>query len=343
MKAVVCERAGGPEALAIRELPIPEARSGWVVIRIKAFGLNRAELFTRQGDSPGVEFPRVLGIECAGEVVDGADTGFVSGQRVVAIMGGMGRQFDGSYAEYTRVPARCVTAIESTLDWPVIGAIPEMFQTAWGSLRAALDVQPGHVLLIRGGTSSIGIASAQIAKRLGVTVASTTRNAARADSLRDLGVDHVVVDSGAIADSVREQFPDGVDAVLELIGTNTLPDSLRCARKRGVVCMTGCLSGHWVWPDFEPFLGLPSTVRLTAYSGARELSRRRRERSGRREDRSRVPPRRDSRRAPVHGSQQGDRQARRRQRVARFGSALLGPSDHHVAVLVAVGIAEPER
>lgn len=256
--------------LSVRELERPEAEPGWVVIRIKAFGLNRAELFTRQGHSPGVEFPRVLGIECAGEVVDSSDTPFEVGQRVVAIMGGMGREFDGSYAEYTRVPERCVTAIDSTLDWAVIGAIPEMFQTSWGSLRAALDVQPGHVLLIRGGTSSIGIASAQIARRLGVTVVATTRNLARGQWLRDLGVDHVVVDAGEIAGVVRERFPDGVDRVLELVGTNTLHDSLRCARERGVVCMTGCLSGHWVWPDFEPFLHLPSTVRLTAYSGGPE-------------------------------------------------------------------------
>ena len=117
MKAIVAEKSGTPDVLKLLELPRPQPQPGWVLIKIKAFGLNRAELFTRQGDSPGVEFPRVLGIECVGMVEDPSDTRFVKGQTVAAIMGGMGRMFDGGYAEYTLVPASSVIAVNTDLDW----------------------------------------------------------------------------------------------------------------------------------------------------------------------------------------------------------------------------------
>ncbi|MCB0036164.1 MAG: alcohol dehydrogenase catalytic domain-containing protein, partial [Anaerolineales bacterium] len=77
MKAIVAEKPGLPEVLQLKEIPQPASKPGWVLIEVKAFGLNRAELFTRQGDSPGVEFPRVLGIECVGLVVEAPDTPFV--------------------------------------------------------------------------------------------------------------------------------------------------------------------------------------------------------------------------------------------------------------------------
>lgn len=182
-------------------------------------------------------------------------------------MGGMGRDFDGGYAEYTCVPERCVFPTKADLEWSTLGAIPEMFQTAWGSLHAALEVQPEQTLLIRGGTSSVGMASTQLAKRLGLTVIATTRNPAKVDALRNNGADHVVIDKGTIVDSVRQLFPKGVDRVLELVGTVTLLDSLKCATPRGIVCMTGILGNEWVMKEFEPFVMIPSTVKLTIYGG----------------------------------------------------------------------------
>lgn len=267
MRAVVATRAGPPEVLALRELPDPEPLEGWVVIRIRAFGLNRAELFTRQGDSPGVTFPRVLGIECAGEVVSAPGSTLRPGQRVVAMMGGMGRSFDGGYAEQTRVPLASVFPLDTDLPWDVLGALPEMFQTVHGSLTTGLDLKAGQSLLIRGGTSSIGITAATLAKERGARVLSTTRSAEKARVLAELGVDEVLVDRGTIAAEVAERVPGGVDAVLELVGTTTLADSLRCARPGGVVCMTGILGGRWTWPDFEPMTHIPNGVRLTSYSG----------------------------------------------------------------------------
>lgn len=273
MRAVVATRPGGPEVLELVERPVPEPAVGEVLIRVRAFGLNRAELFTRQGHSPGVLFPRVLGIECAGEVVAAPGTDLAPGQRVVAMMGGMGRAFDGSYAEYTRVPRSSVLPVSTELGWDVLGALPEMFQTVEGSLTVGLDLRPGHTLLIRGGTSSIGLTAATLAAERGAVVLSTTRSPDKAEQLRAMGINRIVVDNGAIAAAVRELAPGGVDAVLELIGTSTLRDSLRCVRRGGIVCVTGILGGTWVLPAFEPLVDVPTGVRLTAYSGdASEVS-----------------------------------------------------------------------
>ncbi|MEE9276445.1 MAG: zinc-binding alcohol dehydrogenase family protein [bacterium] len=270
MKAVVIEKAGGPEVLQIKDIPRPSPKPGWVLIQVKAFGLNRSEMFTRQGHSPGVEFPRVLGIECVGIVEDGPGTAFRKGQKVGALMGGMGRKFDGGYAEYACAPESIVFPFDSDLDWATLGAMPEMFQTTWGSLHAALDIQPGQTLLIRGATSSIGMTATTLAKSHGLTVIGTTRNPDKIDALKESGVDHAIVDKGAIAHTIRERFPDGVDKVLELVGTVSLLDSLKCARRRGVVCMTGILGNEWVIKEFEPFEMIPPTIGFTVYAGEAE-------------------------------------------------------------------------
>ena len=155
----------------------------------------------------------------------------------------------------------------SSLDWATLGAVPEMLQTAYGSLTIGLDARPGQSLLIRGGTSSVGMATAVLAKRLGMTVLSTTRNPDKSDALDAIGADHVVIDDGRVAERVRRILPDGVDAALELIGTPTLPDTLAATRLHGVVCFTGMLSNQWTVPDFYPIDYIPRGVRLTAYSG----------------------------------------------------------------------------
>jgi NADPH2:quinone reductase len=267
MRAVVLDAPGPPEALTIRDLPRPTPMPGWVLIQVMAFGLNRSELHTRLGLAQGVTFPRVLGIEATGVVAACPGAEFAIGQQVMAMMGGMGRTFDGGYAEYTCVPAAQVIPFSSTLDWSTLGAVPEMLQTAHGSLTVGLDAQPGQSILIRGGTSSVGMATAILAKQHGMTVLATTRNPAKAPALTGVGVDHVLIDDGQVAEKVRAILPDGVDTALELIGTPTLPDTLRSVRVHGVVCFTGMLSNQWTVRDFYPIDYLPRGVRLSAYGG----------------------------------------------------------------------------
>ncbi|MFI9504736.1 zinc-binding dehydrogenase [Nocardia sp. NPDC052566] len=266
MRAAVCVRPGGPEALEIREVPIPAVRDGWSLVRIQGAGLNRSELRTRQGYSPSVTFPRVLGIECVGIVADSTDPGIPEGTTVAAVMGEMGRQFDGGYAEYALLPNALLMPITTTLPWEVLAALPETYLTARGAL-GTLGIGPDAKgrLLIRGGTASVGMAAASIAAGYGVEIAATTRRPDKLGALTAAGVDHAVIDDGAsLAASVHALWPEGPDYVLDLIGADTLVDSLRLVRRGGGVCMAGSLSG-WVIPDFEPIAMIPSGTTLTAF------------------------------------------------------------------------------
>ena len=270
MKAAVVRKPGGPEVLSIEDVPVPNARLGEVLIRVKAFGLNRSELFTRRGQSPGVKFPRILGIEATGLVEDAPGQEFRKGDLVATAMGGMGRHFDGGYAEFTCVPVTQVQRLEARLDWTILGAMPEMMQTAWGALFKSLDLKPGDRLLIRGGTTSVGLAASAIAKRHGALVAATTRRPDRERLLRTNGADQVFIDAGLISRQVKEVFPRGVDKVLELVGATTLDDSLRCVKAHGIVCMTGMVGDKWTIANFNPIDEIPTAVNLTTYSGGAE-------------------------------------------------------------------------
>lgn len=268
MRAIQLCAPGPVENLRLTTLPLPPEREGWVRIRVEAFGVNRSELKLRLGVSVGVTFPRVPGIEVAG-VVDAvpAGSGLTPGQKVVAMMGDMGRTYDGGYAEYTSVPLSQVIPVDTDLDWATLGALPEMVQTAYGSLTVGLDLKPGQTLLIRGGTSSVGLAAAALASWRGATVLATTRQPDRLEQLKNHGIDYPLLDDGDIAAAARKLFPGGVDAALDLVGTPTLPDTLRAVRVHGTACFGGSLSNQWTVSDFSPNEYLPRGVRLAGYFG----------------------------------------------------------------------------
>ena len=266
MRAAVCVRAGGPETLEIRELPVPAVRDGWSLVRVQGAGLNRSELRTRQGHSPSVTFPRVLGIECVGIVAASTDPELPEGAAVAAVMGEMGREFDGGYAEYALLPNSLLMPVTTTLPWDVLAALPETYLTARGSLDA-LGLGPGARgrLLIRGGTSSVGLAAASIASGYGVETAATTRRQGRTGALAAAGADYALVDDGgSLAAGLHAIWPEGPDYVLDLVGASTAVDSLRLVRRGGTVCVAGSLSG-WVIPDFEPVAMIASGTKLTAF------------------------------------------------------------------------------
>lgn len=259
MKAIVLHRTCEPEDLHLERVSIPETKPGWVLVRVRAFGLNHSELILRryEGNAPYIRLPRIPGIECVGEIADPSDSRFHAGDRVVALMGGMGRSFDGSYAEYALLPAHHVFSVHSELDWTLLAAIPETFYTAWGSLFESLLLEPDDTLLIRGASSALGQAAAQLAKGIGCRVLGTTRKKDRFDLLGRAGVDVPLLDDDSLPQQMHAQCPDGVHKVLELVGVSVMAESMRFLRPRGILCMSGNL-GNGSFEGFHPIKAIPN-------------------------------------------------------------------------------------
>ncbi|HEX6565458.1 MAG TPA: zinc-binding dehydrogenase [Chthoniobacterales bacterium] len=264
MKAIVRKQFGGPEVLEVRELSGPEPRPGHVLIEVKAFGVNHAETHMRKGEWP--EIAEVSGIECVGTVKADPDGRLGAGQKVVALMGGMGRTINGSYAEYTNVPGTNVIAIETDLSWEALAAIPESYATAWSCLSGNLGLQTGQTLVIRGATSALGQAALNIAAQAKVQVLATTRNPDRFVALEKLGAGQALREGSDLVQQVRKLHPDGVDAVLDLVGNNTVLDSLTIVRRGGHVCEAGWLGGLDPIESFNPMVQMPSSVHYSLFA-----------------------------------------------------------------------------
>ena len=265
MRAIVIKRYGGPEVLAIEERPAPQARRGHVVIEVKAFGLNHAEIYFRQGAWGDVA--EISGIECVGAVKEDPDGRFYPGQKVAAVVGGLGRDLDGSYAELTCVPASNVVPIKTDLPWEELAAIPESYATAWTSLIGILALAKDQTVAIRGATSALGQAAVNIAAHAGARVIATTRNAAPALLLEALGAKEVLIEAPELAKRVRERHPQGIDAVLDIVGNTTVLDSLAMLRRNGSVCLVGFLGGGGPLA-LEPVFQMPSGRRLSVFASA---------------------------------------------------------------------------
>jgi NADPH2:quinone reductase len=265
MKAIVITAYGDPEVLAVTELPDPEPGADEILISVRAFGLNHADTYMRSGSFG--EVARVPGIECAGTVLADPSGRLAAGTAVVAILGGMGRTRNGSYAERVTVPAGNVVPVSTSLSWTDLVALPEVYATAWAGLHQNLGLRPGQTVLVRGATSSLGQAAVNVAAEYGAEVIATTRQPGRADLLRGLAAAEVLIDDGHLADRVRE-LGATVDCVFDLVGNSVLRDSLRIVRPRGRVCQLGFLGGLDPVAGFNPIADLPSGVQLSFYGSA---------------------------------------------------------------------------
>ncbi len=259
MRAVKIDRITRAEDIKLSEIPVPTASPGWVLVKIHAFGMNHSEKILRLEEiaEDYIEKPVIPGIECVGEIADPSDTRFSAGDKVIAMMGGMGRSFDGSYAEYAVLPEHHVFKVESDLPWEELAAIPETYLTAWGSLFECLRLKKGETLLVRGATCALGYTSMKLAKALGCKVVGTTHRESKLALLED--ADEAVLDDGILSSKVE------ADKALDLVGPKSLLDTLRCVRKGGIVCNTGILGGVYALDGFDPIKDIPNGVYLTGY------------------------------------------------------------------------------
>ena len=264
MKAVKIYQDGGAEQLIYQDVPTPDIKESWSLVKIKGFGINHSEIFTREGKSPSVQFPRILGIECVGEVAQSSTPALAVGQKVVSIMGEMGRAFDGSYAEYVLLPNEQIYPVYTDLDWTTLAAIPETYYTAFGSLQQ-LRIAPQDRVLVRGAGSGVGVAFAQLLKAQfpHVVLHGSTRNPAKATRLQAVGFDEVITEADG-----KIQTDQSYDKILELVGPATLRDSFSHINEHGIVCNTGQLGNIWYVNNFDPIIELKNNSYLTAfYSG----------------------------------------------------------------------------
>ena len=266
MKAYVVEQAGGPEVLKMKDIASPAPKPHEVKIRVKAFGLNRAEVYRRAGKMGPISGQVVPGIEAVGEVIEDPAGVLRMGQRVATAMGGLQFARNGSYAEEVTVLRSNVVDLKGvTLAWDELAALPESYLTVWGALGRLIDRAPQQTLLVRGATSSVGQAGVAYAKALGLTVIATTRSADNAARLKAIGADAVVIDTGAIASEVRAAVPQGVDLALEVVGASTVRDTLKALRPFGHAVVIGLLGGAPVLESLDLMNELPQATRLSFF------------------------------------------------------------------------------
>jgi NADPH:quinone reductase len=261
MRAIVIEKFGGLDSLVYKDIPEPEPKAGHVVIEIKAFGINHAELHMRRGE--WAEAAPVSGIECVGIVKSCPGGEFPVGAKVAALMGGLGRTINGSYAQYTRAPVSNVALIDADLPWAELAAIPETYATAWTCLFRNLEIKKGQLLVIRGATSSFGQAALKMAVNAGVRVIATTRSRDRFAMLEKLGAERCEIERPDLSKHIAESKQ--IDAVLDLVGNSVALDSLAMLRRGGRSCLAGWLGGLDPIPDFNPLLQMASGVYLTFF------------------------------------------------------------------------------
>lgn len=251
--------------IQLADIDEPNLAEGEVKIRVKAFGLNKAESYYRSGNYGTFVPDQALGIEAVGEIIEDPTHTFTPGQKVATAMGGMMFARHGGYAEVIAVNASNVVAIDSEIGFTELAALPESFLTVWGALDKNAGIKQGDTLLVRGATSSLGMTAVTYAKFRGLQVVATTRKQSNVESLKAIGADHVIIDDGEIHEKVREIYPEGVSHVLEVVGAGTVKDSLKTVKPWGEVVVVGLLSGPPVIESFGLMGDLPPTVKLSFF------------------------------------------------------------------------------
>lgn len=265
MKAVVVRKPGDSSVLEVTQVAKPSVKPGWSLVKVMGFGINRSEIFTRQGLSPSVNFPRILGIECVGVVEETTDAiRLPVGQKIISIMGEMGRDFDGSYAEYVLLPNEQIYPVTTDLDWKTLATIPETYYTAFGAYKN-LKIESDDVVLVRGGSSGVGTAFVKLlkAKFPETKVYASVRNVAKKAQLLSVGYDDIVIDDNGLLKTDLT-----FTKILELVGPATIKNSIAHLEENGIVCSCGQLGRKWYLEDFDPIMELQNNVYLTTfYSG----------------------------------------------------------------------------
>jgi NADPH:quinone reductase len=261
MRAIILKGFGGFDSLVYTDIPKPLPKDGEVVIKVQGFGINHAEMHMRRGE--WAEAAEVSGIECVG-IVDSCPGGeFPVGSKVAALMGGLGRTINGSYAEYTRVRAANVALIESDLPWSQLAALPETYAVAWTCLFRNLSLTVGQTLVLRGATSSFGQAALKMAVAADARVIATARRRKRFSMLEEMGASRVELERPDLAAHIAEAKQ--IDAVLDLVGNSTILDSLDMLGRGGTACLAGWLGGLDPIGDFNPLLRMASGVNLNFF------------------------------------------------------------------------------
>lgn len=229
MEAIVITKSGGPEVLALKEYPTPEISGDQVLIEVKAAGLNRLDIFQREGNYPapaGVP-DDILGLEIAGTVIQcGPDvTDFKTGDQVCALLEG------GGYAEFVSVREGQCLPVPEGLGFAEAASLPETVFTVWSNIFQRGNLQPGETLLLHGGNSGIGITGIQVAHALGSKVIVTVGSEEKGKTCLDLGADsYINYKTQNFEDELQDE---GVDVILDMIGGEYLAKNINILKPDG--------------------------------------------------------------------------------------------------------------